>query len=238
MSTTRRKFLIGAGCVAGVAAGGAVARTLTDRAGAVMPPGAGTLARFKWTCTACGLCMSSCPEKVLAPAGFLEYGLTGARLPKLDFSRGACDPTCTRCAEVCPAQAFRRFSPEERVRVQIGIAEWLRENCRTTKGDTCTLCSERCPCKAIALVADAEGAVAHPKVDAAMCIGCGKCENYCPAETKAIRVRPLDPQGFATSSVVLSAGEGGAEQPAAEEGESAPSAAEGEESAGEGEPSV
>ena len=33
-----------------------------------------------------------------------------------------------------------------------------------------------------------------PKVDAAKCVGCGRCENYCPAERKAIHVRPLDPQ--------------------------------------------
>ena len=45
--------------------------------------------------------------------------------------------------------------------------------------------------------------IAHPKVDAAKCVGCGRCENYCPAETKAIRVKALDPQDFAFGDETL-----------------------------------
>ena len=114
-------------------------------------------------------------------------------LPKLDFSKGSCNPECSRCAEVCPAKALARQPGQV---VKIGLAKWSREDCRTTKGETCTLCSERCPTDAITLVSDAEGTVAHPEVDAAKCVGCGKCENYCPAERKAIRVAPIVPQQF------------------------------------------
>ncbi len=195
MSTTRRNFLTSfAGTMIGFTAG----YSFTSRNGpvrAVMPPGAISLKRLKWSCTACGLCMSSCPSKVIVAADFGDYGNNFLGpfelLPKLDFTKGACDPECSRCAEVCPAKALVRRPGEV---VKIGLAEWSRENCRTTKGDTCTLCSERCPTDAISLVADEEGQVAHPKVDASKCVGCGRCENYCPAERKAIRVRPLDPQ--------------------------------------------
>ena len=207
MSMTRLRFLVGMGSsVVGVATAQAI-REWNDPARAVMPPGAVSLSRLKRSCTACGLCMSSCPSKVLVPAGSCDYGRTlfgGALLPKLDFSRGACDPSCVRCAEVCPAQAFLRFGhPSERARIKVGVAEWTRANCRTSSGEACTLCSERCPKDAISLVKDEGGEVAHPKVDAAKCIGCGRCENYCPAETKAIRVKSLDPQDFAFGDETL-----------------------------------
>ena len=186
----RREFIAGAGAAI-VARGASAAEGVSKPLRAVMPPGALSLSRFSRSCTACGLCISSCPEKALAHAGLLDYGLGGWMLPKLDFAKGACDPSCSRCAEVCPAKALARRTGEV---VKVGLAEWSREDCRTTKGDTCTLCSERCPTDAISLVVDEEGQVAHPKVDAAKCVGCGRCENYCPAERKAIRVRPLDPQ--------------------------------------------
>lgn len=205
MSMTRQGFLVGMGSCVGIAAVQTF-KGWRDTARAVMPPGAVSLSRLKRSCTACGLCMSSCPSKVIVPAGF-DYGdtfIAGSLLPKLDFSRGACDPACTRCAEVCPAQAFLRFGhPSERARVRVGVAEWTRANCRTSSGDECTLCSERCPKDAISLVKDEGCDVAHPKVDAAKCVGCGRCENYCPAETKAIRVKALDPQDFAFGDETL-----------------------------------
>ena len=121
MSMTRRRFLVVMGSgVVGAATAQAI-REWNDPARAVMPPGAVSLSHLKRSCTACGLCMASCPSKVLVPADSCDYGRTlfgGALLPKLDFSRGACDPSCARCAEVCPAQAFLRFEhPSERRRV-------------------------------------------------------------------------------------------------------------------------
>lgn len=183
----RRQFLSGAGATAVVvgaaAVGGAKARPM-----AVMPPGAVSFERFRTSCTACGLCISSCPQGVLAPAGVLAYGLAGTQMPRLDFTRGACDPACHRCAEVCPAQALVRYSAEERPKVKIGLAVWDRAACQTTAGETCTLCRDRCPTEAIRLVADTPEGVPHPVVDADKCVGCGRCENYCPAEGRAIRV--------------------------------------------------
>ena len=186
----RREFIVGAGAVV-VAYCGSAAFGGTGRGRVAMPPGALSLSRFSRSCSACGLCISSCPEKVLVHAGIFDYGLGGWMMPKLDFSRGSCDPSCKRCAEVCPAKALVRLDGQI---VKIGVAKWSREHCRAANGDACMLCSERCPTDAISLVADEEGQVAHPKVDAAKCVGCGRCENYCPAERKAIRVRPLDPQ--------------------------------------------
>lgn len=201
----RRQFILGSGAVLAVAGAQAATGVAAEAAPrAVMPRGAGAWRQFRNRCVACGLCMSACPEKVLVPAGILDYGFSGALMPKLDFAKGACDPTCGRCAEVCPAAALTKFATrEERARQRIGVAEWTREKCRTSKGETCTLCSERCPKQAIALVKDEGAEIAHPVVSADACIGCGKCENYCPAEGKAIRVRAVDPQDFAFGEETL-----------------------------------
>ena len=192
----RRAFILGAGATV-AAAGVGAAVGVSSRSSAVMPPGAVSFDRFRRICTACGLCQASCPEKVLVPSGLVGYGLAGFMMPRLDFSRGTCDPACSRCAEACPAQAFVRYWPKERARIRIGVAEWNRELCKTTKGEACTLCRERCPAGAVELVSDPEGTVAHPRVDGRRCIGCGACENYCPSAGKAIRVRPLATQEFA-----------------------------------------
>ena len=114
----RREFIAGAGAVI-VARGASAAEGGAKPARAVMPPGALSLSRFSRSCTACGLCISSCPEKALAHAGLLDYGLGGWMLPKLDFAKGACDPSCSRCAEVCPAKALARRTGEV---VKIGLA--------------------------------------------------------------------------------------------------------------------
>lgn len=199
----RREFLLGSGALFAVSGAQASGVGTTDRPLAVMPPGAGTLGRFRRSCLACGLCMSACPSKVLKPAGVLEYGLAGTMMPKLDFVHGSCDPDCTRCSEVCPAAALERFRPAERARIRVGLASWSRERCRTTAGETCTLCSERCPKNAIRLVSDDGESIAHPVVDAEACIGCGKCEHYCPADGKAIRVLGRDLQDFAFGEETL-----------------------------------
>lgn len=196
----RREFILGSGVLlAAVGAEAAVGEGPDGaRALAVMPPGTGTLGHLRRSCVACGLCMAACPEKVLVPAGVFEYGFAGSMMPKLDFRNGACDPTCTRCAQACPARVFARFATaQERARQRLGYAVWDPTKCRTTHGEECTLCSSRCPKQAIALVKDDGAEIAHPQVDADACVGCGKCENYCPAAGKAIRVRGTDPQDFA-----------------------------------------
>lgn len=201
----RRAFILGSGAalaVAGVQA--ATGGTEPPRPQAVMPPGAGTLARLRSLCRTCGLCIAACPEKVLAPAGILDYGFSGAQMPKMNFVRGACNPACARCAAACPAGAIIAFpTPAERARQRIGVAEWTRASCRTATGEACTRCHARCPVGAIRLVQDSSCAHPHPEVSADVCVGCGRCENICPALPKAIRVRPLDPQEFSFGAATL-----------------------------------
>ena len=195
----RREFMI---CAAGAAALGASAGE-DGSAGAaeaearkfcatVAPPGAGTIRRFTSRCSACGLCISSCPGKALRAAGLSSYGLAGMMMPRLDFANGFCSPDCHKCAEVCPAGAIEKASsPEARARICVGVAQWRHWECLTQKDSPCGLCAERCPNKAITMVKSEGDKFAHPVVDAKRCTGCGKCEYYCPAKPKAISVQGL-----------------------------------------------
>ena len=160
--------------------------------GAVAPPGAHSAARLTSRCSACGLCISSCPGKALHAAGLSSYGLAGMMMPCLDFATGFCSPDCHKCAEVCPAGAIEKApSPEDRARIRVGIAEWRHWECITEKGSSCGLCAERCPQKAITMVKREGSEFAQPVVNAELCIGCGKCQHYCPAKPKAIVVKGL-----------------------------------------------
>ena len=166
--------------------------------GASAPPGARSVARLTSRCSACGLCISSCPGKALRAAGISSYGLAGMMMPRLDFANGFCSPDCHKCAEVCPAEAIERTpSPKERARLRVGIAEWRHWECITEKGSSCGLCAGRCPQKAITMVKRDGAEFAQPVVDGELCIGCGKCEYYCPAKPKAIVVKGLAAQEFA-----------------------------------------
>ena len=44
----------------------------------VSPPGSASIEHFTDTCTACHLCVSACPSRVLVPS-FLEFGSLGIR---------------------------------------------------------------------------------------------------------------------------------------------------------------
>lgn len=113
-------------------------------------------------------------------------------MPRLDFSNGFCSPDCHKCAEVCPAGAIELApSPEDRARIRVGIAEWHHWECITEKGSACGLCARRCPAKAITMKKREGSEFEHPVVNQELCIGCGTCEHYCPAQPKAIVVKGL-----------------------------------------------
>ncbi len=191
--TARRSFLAGIGLFAATAAARAQEKT-TDgglavildkqvpaRRTPVVPPGAQSLRNLTAHCTGCQLCVAACPNGVLRPSDELATLMQ----PRSSYERGYCRPECTKCSEVCPAGAILKLSAADKSSVQIGHAVWVRKNCiPLTDGVACGNCARHCPAGAITMVPsdpDNPDAPRIPVVNDERCIGCGACENLCPA---------------------------------------------------------
>ena len=156
-------------------------KKIPDRKTPIVPPGALSARDFARHCTACQLCVSVCPNGVLRPS----TDLARLMLPEMSYERGYCRPECTKCGEVCPAGAIRPITIADKSATQIGHAVWIRQNCvPLTDGVECGNCARHCPTGAIQMIPSDAGNPDSPKIPAInveRCIGCGACENLCPA---------------------------------------------------------
>ena len=156
-------------------------KKIPKRAASIVPAGALSFRHFAQHCTACQLCVSVCPNQVLRPSGDLKHLMQ----PEMSYERGYCRPECAKCAEVCPTDAINLTGLAEKSAIQIGHAVWVAQNCIVnTDGVSCGNCARHCPTGAIQMVpkdADDENAPKIPIVNTERCIGCGACENLCPA---------------------------------------------------------
>lgn len=147
----------------------------------IEPPGALSLNHFAQHCTACQLCVSVCPNVVLRPS----TDLTRLMQPEMSYERGYCRPECNKCSQVCPAGAIKPITVAEKSAIHIGHAVWVRKNCiPLTDGQECGNCARHCPVGAILMVpseANDPNSIKIPVVNEEKCIGCGACENLCPA---------------------------------------------------------
>ncbi len=152
-----------------------------ERQTPIMPPGARSKQNFEQRCTGCQLCVSECPNEVLRPSSDLWHLMQ----PTMSYERGYCRPECNRCSEVCPAGAILPLKHEDKASTQIGHAVWIKKNCiPLTDGVECGNCARHCPVGAIEMVPSDPNDEASPYVPAVnenRCIGCGACENLCPA---------------------------------------------------------
>lgn len=155
------------------------------------PPGSLSLQQFTTACTACHLCVTACPTKVLQPS-FFEFGFDGPFLPRMDFKSGFCNYDCVACSQVCPTEALRTLTVEQKHVTRIGLSKFTKNLCVVPRFQTdCGACSEHCPTKAIEMVPYLDG-LTIPQVNEKICIGCGACEHICPADPgPAISVEPL-----------------------------------------------
>lgn len=191
--TSRRSFLAGVGVFAATAAvqaqekkvdGGLAVildKKVPDRSTPIVPPGAQSLRHMAAHCTGCQLCVAVCPSGVLRPS----HGVMTLMQPESSYERGYCRPECTKCSEVCPAGAILKIDAAEKSAIQIGHAVWVKENCvPLTDGVACGNCARHCPTGAITMVPSQRGVPDSPQVPVVneeRCIGCGACENLCPA---------------------------------------------------------
>lgn len=153
-------------------------KKIPKRATPIAPPGAFSLRNFVQHCTACQLCVSVCPNEVLRP-------FTSLLEPEMSYERGYCRPECVKCSEVCPTGAIKPITVADKSAIQIGHAVWIKENCIPLRdGQSCNNCERHCPTKAIQMVPSDPSnpdSLKIPVVNEEKCIGCGACENLCPA---------------------------------------------------------
>jgi polyferredoxin/NAD-dependent dihydropyrimidine dehydrogenase PreA subunit len=146
----------------------------------IRPPGALPEAEFMRTCVRCAECMKSCPTNTLQPC-LWESGLAGLWTPKMDLRFAACEQNCNVCGKVCPTQAIRSLSLEEKTHAKVGTAVLNRDLCLVWAQDKlCLICDEICPYNAI-VFRTLEG-YRRPVVIASRCNGCGFCEQRCPVQ--------------------------------------------------------
>ena len=193
VDTSRRSFLLGLAVASTAAAmaqekkkvdGGLAAiedKVAPERLTPITPPGSLSAQHFAQHCTACQLCVSNCPNGVLRPSTDLSTFMQ----PTMSYERGYCRPECTKCGDVCPTGAINPITRAQKSATQIGHAVWIKKNCvPLTDGVECGNCARHCPTGAITMVPvdpKDERSLKIPAVNEARCIGCGACENLCPA---------------------------------------------------------
>ncbi len=192
VDSSRRNFIVSAGLLAASAAkaqemkldGGYA--TIIDKQSpfknrALTPPGSLSARNMAAHCTGCQLCVAVCPTQVLRPSA----DLTTFMQPEMSYEKGYCRPECNKCSQVCPTGAIKPITVEEKSSIQLGHAEWNRKNCIVLTDDVdCGNCERHCPTGAITMIlSDYRDLKSRkiPSVNKHLCIGCGACENLCPA---------------------------------------------------------
>ncbi len=152
-----------------------------DRSRPLVPAGSRSLPSFDMKCVGCQLCIAACPHKVLRPSTDKKRFM----LPEMSFDRGWCRPTCTACADVCPAGAIGKIDVDDKRHTHVGHAVWHKDRCLAAQeGVQCNSCERHCPVKAIILMPVnplQKDGTKVPVVDKDICIGCGACEHFCPS---------------------------------------------------------
>lgn len=154
----------------------------------ITPPGSHGIKNLERHCTACQLCVTACPNRVLEPSSSLGNFMQ----PHSVYTRGYCRPGCTRCSHVCPTGAIEPIDAAQKSAISIGRAVWMPDTCLRVNGINCHACERHCPTHAITLTMP-QGSnykLTVPAVDTTRCTGCGACQYYCPAQPhKAINVK-------------------------------------------------
>jgi ferredoxin-type protein NapF len=180
-----RRYVLGSLAFGAVAALMIKANPLQSESGLInnrliRPPGSLPEEKFVSVCTGCGECLKVCPNNALQST-LLEAGLAGLYTPRLVPRIGYCEEFCNFCGRICPTQAIKMVSLEEKRLIQMGIAHINKTRCIAWDTEKiCLVCNEQCSYHAI--VGDEKK---RPIVKEEKCTGCGICENKCPMDGEA-----------------------------------------------------
>ena len=123
-------------------------------------------------CSACGDCLSACPQTILSAD-------RNGR-PELSFQCAECT-FCGACADACPEPVFD--DPRG--------APWLLKasiagSCLLKSGVTCQSCTDACEAEALRfdMRVRPSGAI---RIELDACTGCGACVAVCPVSAITVR---------------------------------------------------
>ena len=182
----RRRGLLGV--LAAVTATVLLPRRTRAAGTALRPPGALSPGEFEQACIGCFRCAEVCPPKAIRFPAVLSLE---AVHPFIDARERACI-LCMKCTDVCPTGALvpvpaTTDSVARTVRMGTPVLE--RRDCLSWNGHgVCRLCFYVCPYAGTAV--ELVGPRQAPLFHAESCVGCGLCEEACPDEARAIRIRP------------------------------------------------
>lgn len=153
------------------------------------PPGAVPEDHFIAKCIRCFKCGQACRAQAISFGSWADGQL--ADTPLLANLRDNPCTLCMECTNVCPTGALQKIKPDLKViskSVKVGVAGIDTKRCLVWSGNRskCHLCKSSCPYEGTAIVVDAQN---RPVVKQDKCVGCGKCEHFCPVEPAAITVR-------------------------------------------------
>ena len=182
--TDRREFF---GALAAAAAAALLPRAARASEAALRPPGALPPGQFEEACIGCFRCAEVCPPKAIRfPSTFSLEAIHPFIAPR----EAACI-LCMRCTAVCPTDALVKVAATPTAisaSVRMGTPVLQRNKCLPWSGrGICRLCYYVCPYAGVAveLVGPSLAPLFHPQA----CVGCGLCEEACPDEADAIRIR-------------------------------------------------
>jgi ferredoxin len=164
----------------------------------IRPPGAIPEERFSQVCAKCGSCMKICYTSGLQPV-MLEYGADNLFTPNMVNTIGFCGYECNACGKICPTGAITYMPLEKKRKALMGLAQIDHTICWPwSEKKPCLTCEEVCPIPQKAIEFEERpvtfddgtaGVIQLPHVVIENCIGCGICENNCPARPiRAIKV--------------------------------------------------